>query len=708
MRAPPRCLPVKLDGIEKEDARTEAQAQKEKRMNDTTQSIQNQAAVSAPSIAAAVPQELRDLPGWLIWRYEQIEGEPKPRKVPYWAKGGKRWGVHGRPEDRANLVTFDAARAAAITRGFNGVGLALMPEFGIVALDFDECMVDGGVHPDVENLVAGTYAEYSPSGNGVRAFMRGQLGNNKSPVKGNPYGFETFSTKGFVTVTGRVLDITELLGDEDKIADVPQTIVDLCGARFGARKAELGGESDPLMDYEPPIGLTNEQIRECLEVLDPCMDHDPWLHVGMAIHHETSGEGFALWDEWSAGGGDKYPGEETLQNRWDSFGQVGGKLVTARTLLKLAQENGAYINSELASVAEFEAIADTQTEDLGTAQRFQVEPLGHFAKGKLPTWIIKSVLPKAELAVMFGESGSGKSFLVMDMALAISRGVDWCGHKVKQGRVVYIAAEGAGGARTRANAYALHHGLPLDDLPFGVINAAPNFLQKTDAMDVAKAIVASGPCDVVIVDTFAQTTPGANENSAEDIGRALAHCKGIHRATGALVILVHHSGKDASKGARGWSGIKAAADAEIEVTRLADARCARISKLKDGEDGATFPFRLAPIPVGVDEDGDPITSCVVSYTDAPMPMKREPQGKVQKAVWNVVLELADEKGVAEIEAVVAEVVQASTGEDGKPTMRRDNIVRTITRLAEDAFFCVEGGALVLPQSSKVPQTRFED
>lgn len=707
MSARPQCLPVTSDGLEKEDARTEAQAQKEKRMNDTTQSLQPQSAIRAPSIAATVPDELRSLPGWLIWRYEHPEGAKKPRKVPFYVNGGRRQGVQGSHQDRSQLVTFDAARAAAITRGFDGVGLALMPEFGIVALDFDNCMVDGGVHPDVEGLVAGTYAEYSPSGNGVRAFMRGQLGDNKSNESGQPFGFETFSTKGFVTLTGNRLDITDLLGAENDIAEVKDQVRTLCAQRFGQRNVERPKADDPLMTYEPRIGLSEQQLRELLAALPDDFPYEQWLEVGMAVHHETEGDGFELWDEWSQRSA-KYSSREYGLARWESFGKAGHRPVTARSLLKLGREHGARIDLGVASAGEFEALADTPAEELGTAQRFQVEPLGHFAKGKLPTWIIKSVLPKAELAVMFGESGSGKSFLVMDMALAISRGVDWCGYKVKQGRVVYIAAEGAGGARTRANAYALHHDLALDDLPFGVINAAPNFLQKTDAVDVAKAIVASGPCDVVIVDTFAQTTPGANENSAEDIGRALAHCKGIHRATGALVILVHHSGKDASKGARGWSGIKAAADAEIEVTRLADARCARISKLKDGEDGATFPFRLAPIPVGVDEDGDPITSCVVMYTDAPMPMKREPQGKVQKAVWNVVLELTDEKGVAEIEAVVAELIQASTGEDGKPTMRRDNIVRTITRLAEDAFFCVEGGALVLPQSSKVPKTRFEE
>lgn len=660
----------------------------------------------APLIPESVPDALRNLQGWLLWKFEHPEGATKPRKVPYYANGGRRQGVQGRPEDRQQLTTFEQAKAAATRRGFDGVGLALMPEFGIVALDFDNCMAEGGVHPEVEKLVFGTYAEYSPSGQGVRAFMLGELGNNKSNNT-DTWGFETFSTKGFVTVTGNRLDICDLLGAENLLTDVNQEVIELCRKRFDERMADVAEvhQGDPLMDHEPRIGLSTEQIREALAALPKDLTYDEWLSLGMAVHHETEGEGFQLWDEWSQESS-KYSSREYGLARWESFGRGGHRPITARSLIKLANSHGADIQTDVASPAEFDAVSDTAAENLGTAQRFQVQPLGQFAKGTLPTWIIKSVLPKAELAVVFGESGSGKSFLVMDMALAISRGMDWCGHRVKQGRVVYIAAEGAGGARTRANAYAQHHELALDELPFGVINAAPNFLQKTDAVDVAKAIVASGPCDVVIVDTFAQTTPGANENSAEDIGKALAHCKGIHRATGALVILVHHSGKDASKGARGWSGIKAAADAEIEVTRLADARLARVSKMKDGEDGSVFPFKLTTVPVGVDEDGDVISSCVVEYTNLPPPPIKQPQGKVQKAVWNVVLELA-ENGVAEIEAVVAEVIRASI-EDGKPTMRRDNITRTIKQLAEDAFFCIEGGGLVLPHSSKPPQKEIEE
>ncbi|HCE07015.1 MAG TPA: hypothetical protein DEQ40_00125, partial [Oxalobacteraceae bacterium] len=188
-----------------------------------------------------------------------------------------------------------------------------------------------------------------------------------------------------------------------------------------------------------------------------------------------------------------------------------------------------------------------------------------------------------------GESGSGKSFFVIDIMASIARGLPWRDRAVKQGTVAYICAEGAGGFKRRLKAYAEHQGLDLADLPIEVLGDAPNLMETTDTRDLIAALQRVKP-SVIVVDTFSQSFIG-NENSGEDVGRALGHCKLLHKVTGAPVILVHHSGKDASKGARGWSGLRAAADAEIEIVRIGDDRAATISKMKDGEDGLEFGFK---------------------------------------------------------------------------------------------------------------------
>jgi hypothetical protein len=622
------------------------------------------------------PAAIRDLPAWVIWRFEDNPGGGKPRKVPYYANGGKRHGEQGGPKDIANLVAFDAAKAAAARRGYDGVGFAALQQFGICALDFDNCITDGKIHPQVEALVADSYAEFSPSGQGIRIFFQGNLGNGKA-IRNVDFGMECFSTRGFVTFTGNTLDITELLGNTDVVAPLPEVVEQLHRERFArsSEPLETGTSGEP-------AGLTMAQIEECLAALPTDLHYDDWVMVGMAIHCETQGDGFEIWEEWS-GHSSKYTNRDYNEERWRSFGKGNGSQVTGRSLVHLANEHGAKIRlNGPASMEEFEALIDDdsdfeQLDPLPAEEkplRFQVLAADEFANRPAPTWIIKHVLPQAELVVLFGASGAGKSFMALDMAGAIARGLPWRGKKVKQGRVVYIAAEGAGGFRNRMQAYAIQHQVDLAELDIGVIHAAPNLILKEDALDVAKAIKASGGADVVIVDTFAQTTPGANENAGEDMGKALAHCKGIHRATGAVVVLVHHAGKDPTKGARGWSGLRAAADAELEVVRTPTGRALRLSKQKDGEDELEWGFDLEVVKIGVDEDLEPITSCVV--IEAAMPVigagAVRKLGVVEKVVNDVIQEFAtaQTEGI-EVGPVLAEAVKRmEPPTDGKRDTRK--------------------------------------
>lgn len=652
-----------------------------------------------PHLSSVVaPDEMRNLPAWLVWRFEYHEGEAKPRKIPYYTAGTKRHGKQGAPEDRQQLTTFDAARAAAARKGFDGVGFVPMPEFNICALDFDRCVINGKLHPDLEPIVANTYAEYSPSGVGVRAFVKGQYGNSKS--HGDPYGFEVFSSKGFVTFTGNRLDVVDLMGNDNVVATVDGPVRELCAKRFARPASEIH------VSAGEPVGLTTQQIDQMLVALDPDMGHDTWLSVGMGLHHETQGEGFDYWCDWSELGS-KFPGREVLLQRWSSFGKNHERTVTIRTAMKLA---GMSVSGP-ASMEEFDLLENTTPEQDGPASaatdsvatlRFPVLTAAEFANRPAPKWIIKHVLPEAELVVLYGASGSGKTFMALDMAGAIARGLPWRGKKTKQGRVVYIAAEGAGGFRNRMQAYAQRHELDLNNLNIGVINAAPNFLEKTDALDVARSIKASGGADVVVVDTFAQVMPGGNENAGEDMGKAMAHCKGIHRATGAVVILIHHAGKDSSKGARGWSGLRAAADAELEVVRGATGRALRLTKSKDGEDELEWGFDLEVVTIGTDEDLEPITSCVVIEATLPAigGIASRKLGPVEVVVNTVIQEfaLAQTSGI-EVGPVLAEAVKRmDPPADGKRDSRKQRARRALEALTngDDApYWIADDGCITI-------------
>lgn len=598
------------------------------------------------------PQELRELPGWLCWRNEQFPGEAKPRKVPYYANGQRRHGKQGSSEDRAKMVTFAAAKSAAARLGYDGVGLALMREWGITALDFDHCVDGNGrMPPEVEDIVSRTYAEYSPSGKGVRAFVKGLLGNHKSLRDANhAYGFEVFSSSGFVTFTGNTLPFTEALGLEDYVAPVDERVVELAQRRFGASQSQASG-SDFLDNYEPPLGLSLDEVRAYLSDLDPSMGRDGWIQVGMALHHELGSDGFDLWDEWSSDGV-QYPGDDALRLQWESFErrEHTGRMITMRTVKKMSadarQARGETPRSfDMINRAAEEARAEMEGREVDPDRfasseewggRFRIVSGDEFAQRPPIDWMIKGVLPEqADLITIYGASGSGKSFVVLDMALALVRDVPWRERRVKRKRVLYIAAEGGGGVSQRLQAYALHHGIKLKDLPLGIIHDAPNLMMEEDGTALVQAIIDAGGADLIIIDTLAQATPGANENSGEDMGLALKHARSIRKATGAVIMLVAHTGKDQAKGIRGWSGVNAATDTAIEVSRPdeGDIRTIKVSKQKDGRDDLAWGFKLESVLIGLDSDGEEITSLVVTDAEVPAPKPKEPKVTRKMTAW---------------------------------------------------------------------------
>ena len=454
-------------------------------------------------------------------------------------------------------------------------------------------------------------------------------------------------------------------------------------------------ELDDTPQDKSRLGLTEGQVRHALTYIDPDCGYETWINALMAVHHEAAGQpwGLDLVDEWSATATGKYAGRGVIESKWDGFGKDRQSVVTARWLMSQANVAGP---DEFADLQK-----PTTTE---STSRFSVQTAGEFAKGEPPQWLIKGVLPKTGLAVVYGESGSGKSFFVLDMVASMARGEPWRECRTKKSRGIYIAAEGAGGMRNRLHVYAEHARINLTDLDIGIIGDVPNLLLAKDTRDLLTAIDSFGQVGWIVVDTWAQVTPGGNENSAEDMGKALAHVRAIHQHTGALVILVHHSGKDASKGARGWSGMKAAADAELEITRHNEDRLATVTKLKDGQDGALFGFKLNTVTLGYDEDGDPITSCAVRTTVNTRPL-RGPRGKLEKLTYNIALEMLNlsDVGHIAIDDVLTEVASRlpidDTDKHGRDR-RKEHAKRALISLQEADFLILKAGGVLRPEPKK--------
>jgi len=140
---------------------------------------------------------------------------------------------------------------------------------------------------------------------------------------------------------------------------------------------------------------------------------------------------------------------------------------------------------------------------------------------------------------------------------------------------------------------------------------------------------------VVFIDTLNRAAPTADENSSRDMGEILSAAKELQARINGLVVLVHHTGKDATKGLRGHSSLFAALDAAVEVSRDGERREWRVAKSKDGQEGDSQPFMLKVQTLGVDEYGDPVTSCTVQADMRADEVKRAkvPQGGNQRLVY---------------------------------------------------------------------------
>lgn len=256
-------------------------------------------------------------------------------------------------------------------------------------------------------------------------------------------------------------------------------------------------------------------------------------------------------------------------------------------------------------------------------------------------WRVKGVLPADGVAAVYGPSASGKSFLCIDLAAAIAEGRDWFGYRVKPAPVVYLPLEGEGGIAQRAQAWQAEHGRALPD-GLRIVMDPFKLTDSADVLALAAVVAQTGPEPVLFVDTLNRAAPEADENASADMGRIIEGAKELQRQTGGLVILVHHTGKDASRGLRGHSSLFAALDAAIEVTRDDDRRAWKASKAKDGKDGEGHAFTLRVHELGADDDGDAVTSCAVRPDDSASeaaPRPKRPQGGNQRIVWDALMPL---------------------------------------------------------------------
>jgi len=225
------------------------------------------------------------------------------------------------------------------------------------------------------------------------------------------------------------------------------------------------------------------------------------------------------------------------------------------------------------------------------------ESFNQITYGKNKPALIEDLLDQSSFSVIYGESNVGKTFLTIDMALHVSMGKDWMGKRVEQGGVLYVAAEGGNAIKKRIEAFRKHYNLDGTDIPFGLVPCAVDLLDpKADTenlIELAKSAAETfkQPIKFVVIDTLSRAIAGSNENASEVMSAFSKNVDKIRTTLNAHIAVVHHSGKDSSKG-------------EVNVR-----------KQRDMEYCKAFGFRLEVVDLGLDTVGKRVTSCVVKPSE---------------------------------------------------------------------------------------------
>jgi hypothetical protein len=217
-----------------------------------------------------------------------------------------------------------------------------------------------------------------------------------------------------------------------------------------------------------------------------------------------------------------------------------------------------------------------------------------------PTWIVDAVIPERAIVGLYGPSGACKTTSVAGLLVSVATGLQWFRRGItRQGNCIYIGAEDVPGFKIRLSAAKRAAGLSLTS-PIGVFTF-PEAIDLRDPVNVRKFVQlcrqSGDTFRIVVIDTFAASTPGSNENSSEDMTSAIVSAQLIRDELDVTVILVHHTNASGTR-ERGHSAMRGAADAMISLTPVDDVYHLECSKMRNGPPFEPIELKLTPVPDG--------------------------------------------------------------------------------------------------------------
>ncbi len=697
----------------------------------------------------AIPKALHGCNTWLNWMtFDKRQGKAvAPYKSPIAPNDNYATSYN----DAANWVSLDNAIKRASAAAGVQVGISLTDQGLKVGDNFLWCFdfdgfCDGKGDDDGAVEFArkvSTYTEFSPSGTGFKMFFLSDMSPANIPkIHFTPSKFaslypdvkkyqlravEVFSKGRFLAVTGKNYFGMKLCLKFIPSAELHDLLRDLHqwakseGGEGMRVDASTNRKSVNSTDNPNSYGqLTEPNLKAVLAQIDH-HDEQVWSDVCNALARAYGESGRSYFLTWSKDGyrQHEYAGfnQDECNLRFDrALREVAGKTgFGCKHLCDLAgvaavnqdwevgiehDTESLYATNETYSDPQYYSdheqqlnLYDVDPEAITALSRFTFRTPSELASLPKMPWRVKNILPATGIAAIFGQSGSGKSFLALDLLAHLSLGRDFYGKKTKACPVVYVCLEGVGGIANRIAAWEKHHQQPLPDT-FRVVTDQLSLFNQ-DAKPFALAIKNQGlDAGVIVIDTLNQSAPAADENTSADMGCIIQNAMTLQRLTGSLVILVHHSGKDTTKGPRGHSSLLAALDVAIEVKRTPAGREWALSKVKDADDSGKYSFKLESVPIGIDEDGEPVSSCVALPDIMRVFQRPPPTGKNQVPALDAIKAHTGRTGSSRISVTEAKnIVKATLG--GEPKHQASAAKTTIDSLVAGGWLSQENDTLVL-------------
>ena len=511
---------------------------------------------------------------------------------------------------RDQWLTFDQAYQLYTSNPgiFNGVGRVAGEGYTFVDVDSEKLRTY-----DQWATEYATYAELSPSGKGLRIVSKGTTSRDMAkPV-------EVYSGHGhrFLTITG------------DKINQHP--IVDL-SAHIEATLIPLAVDSVEALHTEMPEMILPPEGTAALIFSENCPDRSDeimsiiqnQLHTG-----QTPGQVLGLLyyspDIFNMAG-EHWKGKE-LEYLW---GRID------KSINYIASEKSKY---ELSVVPGHEAVTATPDQPSSSSLFMTANEGLNPTSLQPPEYILDGIIPRGDVGLMFGETGTYKTFIALSYALCVALNIPWMGRAVEHaGPVIYVCGEGTSGVWRRVKAWLDHHNahltegerpVSMDDVQRSgfVVSRTPVDISNTAKDSVMTQLIshcnALSPYPALIIIDTLSTNSSASEDSNDEIAAVIRNLKTIATAYNCGVVLIHHTGRKEKGRSRGAYALEANTDFRIHIAKTADLRANMTMEYsRDGESGNTIAlkFELFNVIGLVDHHGNAVKVPVTTPGDMISPI----------------------------------------------------------------------------------------